>query len=99
MHPHTTLGEPELTHAGRIQEGAGLRRAGPPATLGPRGNSGLLRVRARIYEDLVQNLENHPLVLRLAEANHRRDSSGGIGRLEQQVVSAYILIQTEVGQA
>src|SRR5207245_8148007 len=41
----------------------------------------------------------HPLVLRLGEASHGMDSSGGPGRLEPQVVSAYILTQTEVGQA
>ncbi len=35
----------------------------------------------------------------LAEANHGGDGSGGPGRREPQVVSAYILIQAEVGQA
>jgi DNA-binding Lrp family transcriptional regulator len=52
-----------------------------------------------VYEDLVQNLKNHPLVLRLAEANHGRDGGGEPGRREPQVVSAYILIQAEVGKA
>lgn len=37
--------------------------------------------------------------MRLAEANDRRDGGGGPGRREPHVVSAYILIQVEVGQS
>src|SRR6266511_1022755 len=36
---------------------------------------------------------------RLAEADDGEDGGGGPGRREPQVVSAYILIQVEVGQA
>ncbi len=47
----------------------------------------------------VETQPHHPLVLGLAEANHGGDGSGGPGRQEPQVVSAYILIQVVVGQA